>query len=130
MTTFFAEGGADVLFSEEDLGNLVVESLKKSGRDLSAVVVVSTDKTRKEGKAGVITQELWKRHMNGLTIADIYIALGSHKVHTPDDQSDMFGDIPPNFFNWHDWRRTTQIGKVPDELVREFEKPVKPRRTN
>lgn len=124
MATWIAEESLDKVIGTEEMKKLLVKGLQASGRDLSKLAVVATDKTRKPGKAGELTEALYKETLdssNNMNIANIFLALGSHTMHTEQENTEMFGSIPNKLFLGHDWiNGVTKIGVVPDSVVQEF----------
>ncbi len=121
MTTFIEEQRLDRAFTDDELSALLLEGLGRSGRDLSRLAVVPTDKTRLPGRAGFLTQVLYRNRSATLDISDIFIALGSHSPHTALENQAMFGEVPQERFQVHDWKQgVTQIGVVPEAVVSEY----------
>jgi len=115
MTTWLAEE-RDKGIERDELTNLVLRGLRESGRNLSNIAIVSTDDTRKMGRAGEITEDI--HEIQGITIQDIYLALGSHANHTAEANFKMFGNVPHGLIRGHSWKDVVQLGTVPDNFVK------------
>lgn len=116
MATWVSESKLEGVIERDEILSLVLQGLKESGRNLSNIAIVSTDISRRMGRAGEITEDLYKVY--GTKIADIFLALGSHKMHTPEQNTAMFGSVPHSLIRGHNWKDTIRIDVIPDDHVK------------
>ncbi|MEA2037728.1 MAG: lactate racemase domain-containing protein [Nanoarchaeota archaeon] len=113
MTLFVAEGGPDaVLDPTKDLCRSLYHGLKKSDRDFSNIAVVPVDKTRSEGRSGDLVEYLYLNP--GIKIGNIFVALGTHRPHSEEENVDMFSSQVPQelFVNHHVDRDVQRVGRL------------------
>ncbi|MCF7854752.1 MAG: lactate racemase domain-containing protein [Candidatus Pacebacteria bacterium] len=83
------------------------------------VLLLPPDITRAHSGAGWITEELYK-FFAGTSEVRVIPTLGQHVPHTPEQNLRMFGSIPQDRFENHDWRAGTRtIGEIPESFVTE-----------
>ncbi len=117
----YARGSANDRLSNSDLRYGLVTACTKLGVR-NKVLVIPPDFSRFHSRAGELTQHAWayygKGTKEGMTILP---ALGTHTPVTPEERSEMFGDIPEQAFRVHDWRNSlVTIGDVPGEYVNQI----------
>ena len=118
MATYVAEGGKDRVITLREQRDLLTSALKRSGRELSRLLVIPTDITRLPGRAGVLTQLLYL--LAGRKTFHIIPALGTHTPHTGQENQTMFGDIPFELFFEHNWEADLHLfGEIPSDFVKE-----------
>lgn len=117
MSLYFAEGSPTAALSLADLRAglfRVLEALEPRQK----VLVVPPDFTRFHSRAGELTRFAYEFYRGRL--AAILPALGTHAPMTEQEIAAMFGDVPRQLFQVHDWRRDlVTLGEVPGEFVRQ-----------
>jgi nickel-dependent lactate racemase len=117
MSLYCKVGSADTDLSEEQLNDLLVQSLDRLG-PRKRVLVIPPDITRLHSRAGEITRLIWKYY--GDRLIAVLPALGTHAAMSPDQLTRMFGDMPHSLFHIHNWRTDIEtIGEVPATFIEE-----------
>src|SRR5579864_6304215 len=117
MSLYCAKGGVEIDLSEQQLHDLLLESLAKLGTR-SRVLVVPPDKSRIHSRAGDLTRFAWEYF--GDQLQSVLPALGTHSAMDPEQIARMFGAIPAQLFRVHNWRTDIEtLGEVPAEFIRE-----------
>jgi nickel-dependent lactate racemase len=112
---FFSQGSEETSISPIELKEFVFTALAKLGPRKN-VLAIPPDLTRMHSRAGEITRYVHEFYGNKL--AAILPALGTHAPMSSKDISSMFGDIPSNLFQVHDWRNDlTTLGEVPGTFI-------------
>ena len=121
MTMIVEKGGTELAISREELKNLVIDSIKNSGKTLKRMLIIPPDITRLNSMAGPITEIVYKEFHDKCHI-DIIPALGTHYEMKEHELRAMFGlDIPLECFKVHDWRNdVVELGKVPGSVIKEW----------
>jgi len=104
---------------EELLDATIAEARTRLCDTPKRVLLLPPDITRMHSGSGWITEYLYKALE---AEADIHVipTLGQHEPHTPEQNRQMFGDIPNERIHAHDWRDgVTHVGEVPAEYVKE-----------
>jgi len=117
MSLYCAKGGVETDLSEQQLHDLLLESLPKLGTR-SRVLVVPPDKSRIHSRAGDLTRYAWEYF--GDQLQAVLPALGTHSAMDPAQIARMFGNMPTQLFRAHNWRADIEtLGEVPAEFIRE-----------
>jgi nickel-dependent lactate racemase len=117
MSLYCAKGGVETDLSEQQLHDLLLESLAKLGTR-SRVLVVPPDKSRIHSRAGDLTRYAWEYF--GDQLQAVLPALGTHSAMDPAQIARMFGNMPTQMFRAHNWRTDIEtLGEVPAEFIRE-----------
>jgi nickel-dependent lactate racemase len=117
MSLFCAVGSPDTDLSPQQLQTLLWDSLAKLGQR-NRVLVVPPDQTREHSRAGELTRYCWQHYGNRLKA--ILPALGTHTPMAAGQLTQMFGDVPQNLFQVHNWRTDVEtLGEVPAEFIQE-----------
>jgi nickel-dependent lactate racemase len=117
MSLYCAIGGVDTQISAERLQSLLIESLAKLG-DRKRVLAVPPDQTRSHSHAGELTRYAWQHY--GDRLQAVLPALGTHVAMQPAQITRMFGDMPQDLFQVHNWRTDIEtVGTVPSDFIRE-----------
>lgn len=115
------EGGR---IEDAQLRQILEDSISDCRDQLKKVLLVVPDYTRYHSNAGKIANiyyHLLKDHCQ----VDLLEALGTHVPMTPEQISDMYGDIPQDRFLVHNWRTgVVKIGEVPREFVSQVSEGV------
>jgi nickel-dependent lactate racemase len=112
----FSGGSPETCFSLEEAKAALVSALDRLGLR-KRVLVVPPDCTRRHSQAGPLTEAAWEYY--GKNLKAILPALGTHAPMTEGEIGAMFGKVPKDLFQVHDWRGgVTRLGEVPGELVR------------
>ena len=115
---YFDEGSETSVMTESAMRKGLYSALDQLG-ERERVLLVPPDFTRVHSQAGLLTQYAWEYY--GDNVKAILPAVGTHYPMTPDEISDMFGDIPSELFMEHDWRHdVTTLGVVPAEFLRDI----------
>ncbi|MGY8769174.1 MAG: lactate racemase domain-containing protein [Pirellulales bacterium] len=83
------------------------------------VLLLPPDITRMHSGAGWITEYFYQQLCEE---ADLHVipTLGQHEPHTPEQNHQMFGDIPNDRIHAHDWRDgVVHVGEISAEFVKE-----------
>jgi len=114
---YFSRGSADDELSSADMKQGLLEALVKLGSK-KKVLAIPPDFTRFHSRAGELTRYAFEHYGEAMT--DIMPALGTHTPMTPEQMTEMFGDVPQNLFREHDWRNgVVTVGEVPAEFVKD-----------
>jgi nickel-dependent lactate racemase len=117
MSVLFAAGSELAELSAGDAREGLFQALEKLGKRRK-VIAVPPDFTRFHSKSGEFTRYAWEYY--GENLAHVLPALGTHRAMTPDEISQMFGEVPQDLFRVHDWRNdTVTLGEVPGAFVHE-----------
>jgi nickel-dependent lactate racemase len=117
MSLYCAKGGVETDLSEQQLHDLLLESLAKLGTR-SRVLVVPPDKSRIHSRAGDLTRYAWEYF--GDQLQAVLPALGTHSAMDTAQIARMFGNMPTQLFRAHNWRTDIEtLGEVPAEFIRE-----------
>ena len=117
MSLYCAAGGVEADLSLPQLQALLNESLAKLG-ERHRVLVVPPDQSRIHSRAGDLTRFAWEYF--GSRLNAVLPALGTHKAMQPEAVSRMFGEVPKQLFQIHNWRTDVEtLGEVPAEFIRE-----------
>jgi nickel-dependent lactate racemase len=121
MSILVEKSGEDLAISKDELRELVIEAVKKTGRPLKKMLLIPPDITRLNSQAGPITEMIYKEFSKESEI-HIIPALGTHYEMKEHELRTMFGpDIPLDCFRVHDWRNdVVSKGIVPGELIKEW----------
>jgi len=121
MAMILEKGGFDLAISREELKNLVIDAVKKSGNVLKKILIIPPDITRLNSMAGPMTEIIYKEFHDKCHI-DIIPALGTHYEMKEHELRTMFGpDIPLSCFKVHDWRNDVIcVGTVPGSAIKEW----------
>ena len=112
---YFQRGGENEALTATDLNEGLCAALDKLGSK-QKVLAIPPDITRFYSRAGMLTQFAWQYY--GSKMTDILPALGTHYAMTPDEIKRMFGDVPPELFRIHDWRKdVVTLGEVPADYL-------------
>ena len=117
MSLYCAIGGIDTQLSGEQLKSILNETLVKLG-DRKRVLAVPPDQTRSHSHAGELTRYAWQHY--GDRLRAVLPALGTHVAMQPAQITRMFGDMPQDLFQVHNWRTDIEtVGTVPSEFIHE-----------
>lgn len=115
MSLYCNVGSADTDLSDQQLQDLLAEALEKLG-ERKKVLVVPPDITRLHSRAGELTQYAWAYY--GDRLKAVLPALGTHAAMSPEQLTRMFGDMPQELFQIHNWRTDIEtVGEVPAEFL-------------
>ncbi|PQO42234.1 lactate racemase domain-containing protein [Blastopirellula marina] len=84
------------------------------------VLLLPPDITRMHSGSGWITEYFWEKLKDE---AEIHVipTLGQHEPHTPEQNKQMFGNIPNEIIHPHDWRDgCVKVGEISAEFVKEI----------
>jgi nickel-dependent lactate racemase len=123
MSLYVQKGGRDIEISDNELVELVYETIKKSNKDIKRLLLLPPDHTRLNSMAGRITEIIYEKYAT-LCHIDIMPALGTHSAMGPAQLELMFGkNIPKEVFKVHDWRNdVVAMGKADSEFLKELSK--------
>jgi len=117
MSLYCAKGSVDTDLSPQQLEDLLANSLALLG-ERRRVLVVPPDMTREHSRAGELTRYAWQYF--GDRLKAILPALGTHTAMKPNQLAHMFGSVPLELFQVHNWRTDIEtLGEVPAEFIRE-----------
>jgi nickel-dependent lactate racemase len=117
MSLYCAFGGVDADLSRLQLNGLLSEALAKL-EPRYRVLAVPPDITRFHSQAGQLTQAAW--HYYGDRLKAVLPAIGTHAPMQPVQMDRMFGDVPHELFQVHNWRTDIEtLGEVPAEFIHE-----------
>jgi nickel-dependent lactate racemase len=117
MSLYCAIGSVDTNLTPRQLNDLLVEGLAKLG-PRSKVLAVPPDQTRAHSRAGDLTRYAWQYY--GDKLKAVLPALGTHVPMNPEQIAHMYGDMPLDLFQVHNWRTDIEtLGEVPAEFIRE-----------
>ena len=121
MAVYMQKGGADFDIREDELKQLVLDTIKSTGKNIKKLLLLPPDHTRLNSQAGLITNIIWKE-MHDKCKIDIMPALGTHSPMGDAELELMFGkDIPKSAFLVHDWRNdVVTLGKADSKLISEL----------
>jgi nickel-dependent lactate racemase len=117
MSLYCDTGDVATDLSEQQLHDLLVESLAKLGKR-NRVLVVPPDQSRVHSRAGDLTRYAWEYY--GDQLQAVLPALGTHAAMNPEQLARMFGAMPTELFRVHNWRTDVEtLGEVPAEFILE-----------
>src|SRR5579872_1283151 len=115
MALYCNVGSADTDLSAQRLNDLLVETLDKLGQR-KRVLVIPPDITRLHSQAGALTRFAW--HYYGDKLQCVLPALGTHAPMSSEQLTRMFGDLPQNLVQIHNWRTDIEtVGEVPSTFI-------------
>ncbi len=114
--------GEDISIQQDELRELVFQTLETSDQPLRKVLILPPDHTRLNSMAGPITAMVYEKLTAAGTQVDILPTLGTHNPMTEAQLRMMFGDsIPLEAFKVHDWRNeVVRKGLVEGEMLAEL----------
>jgi nickel-dependent lactate racemase len=111
----FEKGSPSADLSPDDLREGISTSLGKLGSPRK-MLIVPPDITRLQSRAGDLTRFAYEHRPEA--ISAILPALGTHCPMTKPEIQTMFGALPPELFQPHNWRSDCeQVGSVPVDFV-------------
>jgi len=117
MSLYCAVGSPATDLSPEQLKDLLAQSLTKLGLR-KRVIVVPPDTSRLHSRAGELTRYAWEFY--GDKLQAVLPAVGTHTAMNTAQIARMFGTVPRELFQVHNWRTDTEtIGEVPGEFIHE-----------
>ncbi len=121
MSIFIQKGGVDCSISDDELRQLVHQTIEKSGKTPKRMLLLPPDHTRLNSRAGRITEMIYEDYHETCAI-DIMPALGTHSPMNDAQLEMMFGKkIPKSVFKVHDWRNdVVTLGKASSEFLKEL----------
>ncbi len=121
MSIFATKSGETLAISDNELRQLIKETLDKAGGSFKKVLLIPPDITRANSYAGPITAMIYEM-LAGKCQMDIIPALGTHAPMPEHELRAMFGpNIPLSCFKVHDWRNdVVKKGTVPGSLLKEW----------
>jgi nickel-dependent lactate racemase len=118
MSLYCSVGGVDREIKPAEAEQLLAGALTKLGLR-GRVLAVPPDITRFYSQAGFLTQCAWRFY--GERLKAVLPAIGTHTPMTPEQIAQMYGEIPPELFLVHNWRKdVVTLGEAPAELIREL----------
>src|SRR5579864_1428445 len=116
MSLYCAKGSVETDLTQQQLHDLLVESLAKLGR-CNRVLVVPPDMSRVHSRAGDLARYAWEYF--GERLHAVLPALGTHSAMDTGQITRMFGEMPAQLFRVHNWRTDVEtLGEVPADFVR------------
>jgi nickel-dependent lactate racemase len=113
----YARGGVDDRLDADALRQGLFAAFERLG-PRRKVLAVPPDFTRFHSRGGEMARYAWQYY--GDRLADVLPALGTHSPMTPEQLTEMFGDLPPALVRPHDWRRGIEtLGEVPADFLRQ-----------
>ena len=121
MSVFLEKGSASTSISDDQLRELVLSSIAKTGKKLRRLLLLPPDHTRLNSRAGRITEIIYEEFSKSCQI-DIMPALGTHSPMGEAELELMFGKkIPKDRFKIHDWRNDViRLGTASSDFLREL----------
>lgn len=117
MSLYFARGSETTELSSEELKRCLSTALDALG-ERRKVLALPPDFTRYHSRAGELTRDAWEYY--GDRFAGVLPALGTHTPMTDCQIGNMFGDMPRDLFQVHDFRSgLVTLGQVPAAFLRE-----------
>lgn len=111
----FSKSSKAKFLSTEELKECLYSALDRFG-STKKMLIVPPDHTRLHSGAGMLTRFVYERSPQSVSM--ILPALGTHCAMTSQELTLMFGDIPQNLFQVHEWRSDcVNIGEVPADFV-------------
>lgn len=107
--------------TDDELKDILKESLEQQNKELKKVLLIPPDYTRLYSGAGKIVG-LYYDILKEKSQVDILPALGTHQPMSDEEMRDFFGeDVPLDNVIVHNWRTdVVKIGEVPKEYVSEI----------
>lgn len=123
MALYTSLGGQDLAISDEQLRELIRQTIDACGARPRRMLLLPPDHTRLNSYAGPITRMIWEEYSSSCEI-HIMPALGTHKPMSDAELEMMFGTgIPRSAFRVHDWRNGVRtLGTIPSGVIRELSK--------
>jgi nickel-dependent lactate racemase len=119
MSLILQAGSPEAAISSSGKRQHLETMLESLDKDLKKILIVSPDFTRFHSQTGELTQILYDLLKNRCEI-DVIPALGTHTPLTEEQRKKMYGEIPADCFNVHNWRTdTVKIGTVPASFIQE-----------
>lgn len=117
-----AKFGEQVSIGQDELRELVFQTLAASDKPLNKVLILPPDHTRLNSMAGPITAMVYEKLTGEGATVDILPTLGTHNPMTEAQLRMMFGDsIPLDVFKVHDWRNdVVRKGLIEGEMLSEL----------
>lgn len=116
MSLYCAAGGVDCDLTPE-LQSVFGEALQKLG-DRRKVLAVPPDFTRVHSAAGTLTRFAWEHY--GDRLQAVLPALGTHTPMSSAQICRMFGGMPEDLIQVHNWRTSVEtLGEVPSSFIAE-----------
>ena len=121
MAVYMQKGGAALDIKADELKQLVLDTIKATGKEIKKLLLLPPDHTRLNSQAGLITNIIWEE-MHDKCDIDIMPALGTHSPMGDAELELMFGkNIPKSAFLVHDWRNdVVTLGKADSKLISEL----------
>jgi nickel-dependent lactate racemase len=117
MSLYCSIGSPETDLSQDQLRDLLVESLAKLG-PRSSVLAVPPDQSREHSRAGELTRYVFDHY--GDRLKAVLPAIGTHTPMRPDQLTRMFSGVPHDLFRVHNWRTDIEtLGEVPSSYIRE-----------
>jgi len=117
MSLYCAVGSPETELCPEQLKDLLTQSLTKLGLR-KRVIVVPPDMSRLHSRAGDLTRYAWEFY--GERLRAVLPAVGTHTAMISAQIERMFGAMPQELFQVHNWRKDTEnLGEVPAEFIHE-----------
>src|ERR1700731_1547221 len=111
MSLYCDTGDVGTDLSQQQLRDLLVESLAKLGKRNRALIV-PPDQSRVHSRAGDLTRYAWAYY--GDRLRAVLPALGTHAAMNPGQIARMFGAMPTQLFRVHNWRTDVEtLGEIP-----------------
>lgn len=123
MALYTSLGSQDLAISDEQLRELIRQTIDACGARPRRMLLLPPDHTRLNSYAGPITRMIWEEYSSSCEI-HIMPALGTHKPMSDAELEMMFGTgIPRSAFRVHDWRNGVRtLGTIPSGVIRELSK--------
>ncbi|MDR0521158.1 MAG: lactate racemase domain-containing protein [Planctomycetaceae bacterium] len=111
-------------FTKKDILDAVVKFADEAKNRICAhpkrVLLLPPDITRAHSGAGYITEELYKIFAKDAEVR-LIPTLGQHVPHTPEQNRWMFGSVPEDKIDKHNWRTDSKtVGEIPADYVKEI----------
>jgi nickel-dependent lactate racemase len=115
MSTYYAKGSPDTVFSKDDLRQALKDVFNRLG-PREKIIALPPDFTRFYSMAGELT--VLAEEYYGDKLVDIMPALGTHFKMTPEQLNKMYAGIDHEKFRYHDFENdVVTIGEVPAAFV-------------
>ena len=115
MTLYCNLGSTDTNLSAKQLKDLLLDTLAKLG-PRKRVLVIPPDITRLHSQAGELTRWAWEHY--GDKLPCVLPALGTHAPMPSEQLTRMFGNLPQNLVQIHNWRTDIEtVGEVPSAFI-------------
>ncbi|MDA7978197.1 MAG: lactate racemase domain-containing protein [Pirellulales bacterium] len=117
---WFSHTAEEISWPEVDklLGRVIAEARGRLGPSPKRVLLLPPDITRMHSGAGKITERLY-RALAAEAEVHVIPTLGQHIPHTPQQNRQMFGEIPEERIHAHDWRGgCVRVGEISSAEVK------------